>query len=207
VWSSKPVIYVILFTTLYRLVSNIATPFLVPYMTKELHFNLIQYAWLVAVPFIGRSIMFSRWGETMRSHSPLIVLQICMLLSASICFGWSQVRSVAGLGSLEFVSGISWGGFELASILLMQSFRPGSARTLIGFHLALQNLAAIGGALFGSYLFSKGFSSPAVIQTSSALRFSVLILFIAVSYQIHTPKAHLRQLQDCLISVYRQFVR
>lgn len=205
-WMSKPILYVILFTTLFRFVTNVATPFLVPYMMKGLEFNLIQYACLAAMPFIGRAIMFSRWGETLRSHSPLIVLQICMFLVSATCLGWSQLTSLFGLGVIECISGMAWGGFELAGVILMQSFRPGNARALIGLHLALSHLAAIGGALLGAHLLESNLNYIDIIQTSATLRFGVLGLFILVSFKIHPPRLHLKQIQNCLVTVFRQFV-
>ena len=56
----------------------------------------------------------------------------------------------------EIVAGISWGGFELNQVLMIQNFMHHSmkkgSRVLLGIHMAFANFCGVIGAVLGSYL-------------------------------------------------------
>jgi MFS family permease len=186
--SSRKIMGVIFFTSIFRMTSNIATPFFVPYMANQLKFNLMTFAYLSAVPFFGRMLFLPRWGETLRSHSPLIGLQLSMIMISLVCLIWSLATHLGILSMIEFISGISWGGFELITVLMLQEFLPGDARGIIGLHICFLNLAATLGALLGSAFLEANVAWRELFQISAALRLSVVLLFIVVTLKYSRKK-------------------
>ncbi|MBN8554580.1 MAG: MFS transporter [Deltaproteobacteria bacterium] len=179
IFRSRLIFGMILFTVLFRYVSNFATPFLTPYMMNELHFDLRAFAWITAVPFLGRMISQSHWGELSRKNLSLPALQVSMIMIAGVCLVWSMAKSIEVLTIAEISSGIFWGAFELFTIVMIQEFLPGDARGIIGFHICLTNLAATLGAMSGAFLLNSHFSFTEVFQISAGLRFCVALGFIA----------------------------
>ncbi len=201
VWKSPPILLTIIFTILFRFVSNIASPYFPPYMIHQLKFPLLYYAILTAVPFIGRSLFLARWGEAIRTFRPFIGLQIAMFMISLICLLWTLTRNLGVLCSIEVFSGIFWGGFELATVLIIQSFSPGNSRTLIGLHVVLMNTATIGGALLGAEWLQQGFSYHDIFRASSFLRFAVTALFVVATLRLSETKTPIRVYGEFFTSI------
>ncbi len=192
---SPVILSVGIFTVMFKFMAVIASPFTVPYMLNDLHFPLIHYAWITAIPYFGRAMFLASWGEAVRSFRPFVGLQICLIAISGTMSLWASVQSFWGLMATELLAGIFWGGFELSVVLVFQNFAPGRARTLIGAHLAAMNLAALGGAHVGAQLLKSGVPVHDLFVISATGRAIVAFSFLGVmlvlkeastSYRVYT---------------------
>ena len=201
-WSSKPVLLIVGFTTLFKFAVNLSSPFFLPFMFNDLKLGLSQYVALTAIPFVGRFLFMSRWGEAAKSIRPFIGLQITMVCISLSPILWTLTRSFYWLCAFEFVSGAMWGGFELCSILIIQNFWPGSARRLMGIHFALMSLFALVGASLGSYFLSRFHWSYIDLFTASGdLRGVTTLLFVVALTRIRETRSSLKVYGDFLTTV------
>jgi MFS family permease len=181
---SKPIWLMILFTVLFRFVASVASPFFLPYMVNELHFSLLDYAWITAIPFLSRSLFLVQWGEAARSFRPIIGTQIAMFLLSLVCLLWTYTSNLTLLTFIEGFSGIAWAGIEFCGLVILYGFAPRKARGLVGFHMAFFHFATMLGALVGSELLRSGMTSIELFRLSSVLRLIVGIAFVTAGYHI-----------------------
>ncbi|MDB5038042.1 MAG: hypothetical protein JWQ35_1570 [Bacteriovoracaceae bacterium] len=189
---SKSILIMISFTILFRFVAYMASPFFLPYMVDELHFTLMDYAWISAVPFIAKALLLAQWGEAVRSYRPFIGLQTAMILLGLVSLAWTFTTHMGLLTIIEVFSGISWGGFELGGILILYNFAPRRSRSLIGFYLALLHTSGLLGSLVGSHLLESGWTSVELFRFSGVTRLTVAFLFVIVGLQVEEMKVGLR---------------
>lgn len=200
--SYKPVVAIIVFTTAFKFVVNLASPFFLPYMFDQLQFNLATYVLITAIPFLGRTLFVSRWGEAARLTRPFVGLQITCFGIALNAYLWTLAKTPLSISFVEFLSGIMWGGFDLFVVLIIQNFWPGSARKVLGLHLALMSLASLGGAYLGSELLKQtGSSYLQVFETSAIARFLVAFSFVFVLRRLRETRVALKVYGDFLATV------
>jgi hypothetical protein len=200
--SRKPVYAIICFTVLFKFVVNIASPFFLPYMFEELKFDLATYVLITAIPFLGRTLYVAKWGEAARQIKPFVGLQIACFGIAANAFFWSLAARPAFLGFVEFLSGVMWGGFDLFVVLIVQNYWPGSARKILGFHLALMSLASLGGAAVGAHILKvNGGDYIALFQTSAGYRALVALGFFLVLRRLKETRVSLKVYGDFMATV------
>jgi hypothetical protein len=198
VWAKKPVYIIIALTTLFRFAANTSGPFFMPYMVQELKLNLLDYVFLSAIPFAGRWLYLSRWGTVAKKFRPFIVLQVTMFGIAINPILWTLGNHMSWLAIIELYSGIMWSGFELCTILIIQNFWPGSARRLIGFHLALMSLFSLLGAWIGSQIHSHRGNYHELFLISSTIRIFIAIAAVAALATVKETRYRLSVYGDFL---------
>jgi len=199
--SIAPLAIAILFTAAFRLASNIAAPFFLPYMLSNLHFSLLQYATITAVPYVGRALFLARWGETTRSLRPFIGLQIALVVISFVALAWSLTTTFWMLCAIEFASGVFWGGYELCTVLIFQNFAPRQARGLIGFHTAVSNLTALSGAYLGSFFIHTGANYLEIFEISFTFRGAIALFYILMSLRMPELRVSYKIYGEFLTSV------
>lgn len=200
--SESAVIYwVIVFTVLFKFAVNISSPFFLPYMVKELKFSLLSYVFITAIPFVGRSVFLSGWGEAARTIRPFMGLPISMAAISIIPILWTFSNSLPYLGAVELMSGLLWGGFDLCAVLIVQNYWAGSARRFFGLHLSLMSLASLLGAKLGASLLNSGYSYRDLFLFSSNIRILDAVLIILILSRFKTTRAPLRVYGDFLSTV------
>ncbi len=197
-FGSQALLIMVLLTAAFRFVQNFASPFFLPYMVNDLKFSMLDYAWITAVPFLAKAIFLAPWGEAVRAYRPYIALQIAMVLLSINCLLWTFSTNIFALTFIETMSGMAWGGFELAVILIMHNFKPGQARGLIGFHSSFQHSASIIGGLTGAKMIESGFQNTEMFTLSGFMRLTVAILFIVLAFKLKETRVKLK--------VYGEFV-
>jgi len=81
--------------------------------------------------------------------------------------------------AVEVCSGIAWAGFELSTILIVQSVVGRGARKFFGLHMAIMNLFSVVGSLLGAEILKNNFSLEFLFNFSSAMRlfFSLILIY------------------------------
>ncbi len=175
----KAVIWVVALTSAFKFSVATASPFFLPYMTRDLGFGVMTYVILTSIPFLGRFLFMSGWGRASTDMRPFIGMQVACAGIALLPAMWIWFPSFSTLMLLELCSGLLWGGFELCSVLILQRFSgPGAVLKWIAFHQATMNICAVIGALLGSYLLENNFNYQQVFYLSSGLRMIVVIVLI-----------------------------
>jgi MFS family permease len=190
--ASKPIWMMILVTSLFKFSTNTASPFFISYMLDELHFSLLGYVFMTSIPFVARALFITRWGEASRQLRPYVGLQLTMFGIALNALLWSLSPNYYYLMGVEFLSGLMWGGFDLCAVLIIQNLWPGSARALVGFHLALMSLMSLLGAWVGGEMLKSGMEFTTLFQWSSAFRIVCAALMSFLLARIPETRASLR---------------
>lgn len=172
----------IILTSIFRLAAYISSPFFVPYMMNDLKLSMSQYVILSSIPYFGRALFFNHWGRAGKNYGAFYGIQISALYISIIPIIWILTRHYWLLIATEILAGISWGGFELNQVLMIQNFMHHSMkegpRVLLGIHMALANLFGVMGAVIGSVLIDAQWSFYQVFFLSAVLRFLVAIILI-----------------------------
>lgn len=126
-----------------------AAPYFNPYMLKELKWNYFQFMSITAVAYFGRVIMFrvlQKWARA--RHVDKILLFSTIGISTSPLL-WAIFKDYGFIYVVEFLSGCSWAGFELSTILLYYQKIDDRERTSAITYIAFLNTS---GMLLGSLL-------------------------------------------------------
>ncbi|MEO5668577.1 MAG: MFS transporter [Bdellovibrionota bacterium] len=198
----SPIVWMIGLTALFKTVVTICTPFFLPYMMNELHFTILDYVALTAVPFVGRFLFLAGWGRASQDLRPFIGLQIA-------CIGISIVPAIWALKPpyfvylfLELSGGVLWGGFELCAILIVQRFRPKNTLRTLGLHMSLMSAGSVLGAWVGSqWMKNPAHSYRDLFVLSSSLRMSVAAIIVIVFLRLPATRVRLKVYGEYLTTV------
>lgn len=195
----------IIWTSIFRLCVYVSSPFFVPYMVNDLKLSMAHYVILSSIPYFGRALFFNQWGRAGKNYAAFYGIQLTMLYISFIPIIWIMTRSYYILILTEILAGVTWGGFELNQVLMIQNFmhhkmKEGS-RVLLGIHMALTNFFGVIGGVIGSILLDAQFSFYQVFLISSALRFLVSFILIKKALSLRNSdftakhfKSYLRKL-------------
>jgi len=179
----------VIYVTLFKFATSIASPFFAVYMLKSLHFTYLQFTFMVASELIASFIAMGVWGRIIDEKGTKFVLYIGGIMAPFIPLLWLFSRNFYYLLAIEAFSGISWAAFNLsASNFIFDAVKPENRIRCIAYHKLFESMAIFGGALFGGFLINI---LPAWIFISSIpLAFLISgILRLAVS-MILLPTLH-----------------
>ena len=191
-------------TAFFRVAIMMSGPFFIPYMINDLKLSMTGFVILSSIPFFGRAIFFTRWGRSGGQYFAFWGVIISALYISTIPILWTFTQNLYVLIAIEILSGIAWGGLELNQVLMIQNFVHHKSRLYLGGHMALSNLMAVLGAIFGSYLMNRHVSYFNMFRLSSLLRFSVVIvLFVTAKYcmplkfRMNSCSTYLKSILSC----------
>lgn len=172
----------------FKLIANIAGPFLAPYVTKELHFSSFELAILMAMPTLGRFLFLTSWSEIIQTYRPRVAIIIAIFgISVSSIF-WFFARSWIGLGTIEAICGVLWTGLDLCVILYFQDIVKGRARALTGLYIFGSQAVTLVGAGLGHLILPYASSLHALFEASAVLRMAFTLVLLAVILQRNQQK-------------------
>ncbi len=173
-----PIVEIFLFTIFFKIASNISSPFFMPLMVRELHYSLLEFTLITSIPFVGRFMFLSNWGRSVDGMKPFIGLTIAGFGISVIPALWVTFPIYGFLLSLETISGMLWGGFELCCLMVVRMKYGSKSMRPIALHMALMNLGATLGARLGGHLLESGWGFSKTFYLSSFMRFLVTSLFL-----------------------------
>ncbi|HEX9814569.1 MAG TPA: MFS transporter [Myxococcota bacterium] len=166
----------------------IASPYFAPYMLRMLGFSYGLYTALIAAAFAGRILMLPALGRFAHAHGGrrLLIWSACGV--APVPALWLLSSDPSYLFVLQIVSGVAWGGVELATLMMFFEHIDPSERTAVLTCFNLLNASALAlGSLLGAGLFyglGEGARSYFVILLLSSIsRISTLSLLRGVRSQ------------------------
>ncbi|HUS04339.1 MAG TPA: MFS transporter, partial [Dehalococcoidia bacterium] len=95
--------------------TNLAAPFFVVYMLRELGFNYVTYMVVIGCATLGNFLSLSFWGSYADRTGNRRVLMLTSLLIPLIPLLWAINHNLYFLIPVQLLSGFAWAGFTLAS--------------------------------------------------------------------------------------------
>jgi MFS family permease len=167
--------------------TQLAVPFLTPYMLRELHFQYIEYVYLLAAAYLARVIMsplFGKWAHRWGAKRLLWVGGISLAPAGLLWMPLPREEyRLVYLIVVQFATGTAFAAYELATLLMLFETLPNHERAgILTTYNCLNALATVGGSVLGgallrlageqrmAYLLVFGASSLARVLTLPLLR-------------------------------------
>jgi hypothetical protein len=156
------------FLFLFRMAVNISSPFFSGYILNSMGASLELYAFLTAVPLIVKTAFLHNWAKLLDDDRKFEGLFLAVFLIGIGPFLTGLFQNIPALVCFQILSGISWSGFDLISVLLVQHMYPRSITDKLGLFLALGSLGSVVGGMVGGWLF-KVVANYGILFTCSSI--------------------------------------
>jgi len=183
----------ILYLVMAQAATQVAAPYFTPFMLRQMHLDYGTYAALVATAFMARVMSLPLLGRFAERSGANRLLLACGVAMAPMSVMWVfAYQNMPALFALQTLSGVVWGGFELASSLLIFERIAPAERTSVLTTFNLSNAAAlVTGSLLGGAIFEAmghSFQGYLVIfALSSLLRTLTISLLLPAAGSVERP--------------------
>ena len=154
----------------FRCAVNVSSPFFSTYMLREIHLDYAVYSILTAIPLVTKTFCLTNWARLLDDNRKFEGLAIATFTIGAVPVLWAIGASISWIGTLQVLSGLSWAGFDLISILLVQHMYPRSITQKLGLFLALGSVGSVMGGILGGFLLKAFGSYHALFAISGVLR-------------------------------------
>lgn len=155
---------------LFRCAVNISSPFYSTYMLRDIRLDFSTYSMLTAIPLVTKALCLTNWARLLDDNRKFEGLAIATFAIGTVPVLWAVNASAPWLGGLQFLSGLSWAGFDLISILLVQNMYPKSITQKLGIYLALSSVGSVAGGLLGGLILKLTGDYHTLFAISGVLR-------------------------------------
>jgi MFS family permease len=194
--SHVPILPICVAIFFFRFSVNTSSPFYSAFMLKELSMTFPQYLFLTAVPLISKIISLHNWARMLDHKRIFEALVLSTVIVSLVPILWSAYHATAWLAVLQVLSGLSWSGFELVSVLLIQQMYPGNITQRLGIFLAAGSLGSVFGGVAGGALLNDGYSYTQLFTLSGWLRLGTgmgLLLYLRKQHLFRFQHLKLRE--------------
>lgn len=164
----------------FRCAVNISSPFFSAYMLRDIHLDLGVYSMLTAIPLLSKMLWLTNWAKLLDENKKFEGLCIAIFAIGTVPILWAIGSSTIWLGMLQVIAGLSWAGFDLITILLVQTMYPRSITQKLGLFLALSSLGSVAGSLIGGFILKLTHNYHILFGVSGTMR--LLAGFFILSY-------------------------
>lgn len=178
----------LLYMLVLQVCVQVSGPFFGPYMLENLQFEYTTFAGLLCCGYIGRVLAMPLIGRFAQRYGAGNLLWVGGLGILPLSAIWVISPSPYYLVFVQLLSGVLWGCYEMATMLLLLESIPANERTSV---LTTQNclnaIMIVAGAACGAVLFSVMGQDKAAYHTlfivSAVLRLGTIILLA----RVHKP--------------------
>jgi len=162
----------VLFVSSLNIAVNIAAPFFVVNMLKNLHFDYLTFTIITIAPMISSLFMMTYWGKITDKFGNKKIMRVCGFMVSLIPLYWLFFKDPVILFLCEFfISGFFWAGFNLAAAnFLFDVTTPEKRTRCAAYYNIFNGTGVFVGALIGGIL--------ATIIPNNFLNFSLNLYFI-----------------------------
>lgn len=176
---------------LVQLGAQIASPYFTPYMLRELNLSYAGFAVLIAVSYLTKICMLPRLGKLALAHGTRTLLWVGGIGIVSLPALWLISDHFVYLIVLQLMSGLFWGAYDLAILLLLLECIPTHERTpiLAGYNFVNSVMVVVGSVTGGVLLHHFGANRDAyvlIFLASAVARGLTLFELQHVSHQKKT---------------------
>jgi MFS family permease len=136
-----------------QLVVYVASPYFQPFMLSDLGFSYMEYTLACAVMILAKAALLPAWGRTIERTSAYAVGVAALFGLALVPLPWLWAASLGWVLTAQTLSGLAWGGFELAQLTLVleHTYRRTRLHAFAALS-ALNGFAQLAGTLLGASL-------------------------------------------------------
>lgn len=169
----------VLFAAAMSFSVNIASPFFVVLMLKDLHFSYLLYTVVTTTAILVVYLAIGRWGRHADRVGNLKIIRLTAPFVGFIPLLWVMNRSPLFLIAAQVFSGFVWAGFNLcAANFIYDSATPEKRVRCIAYFNVLNGAALCLGAILGGFILKWlppvfGHKILALFLISAALRAAV----------------------------------
>jgi hypothetical protein len=174
----------------FRASVNISSPFFTTYMLREIHLNFTVFSLLTAIPLITKTLCLTNWARLLDDNRRFEGLAIATVAIGAVPIMWAFWSSPEWLSILQVISGLSWAGFDLISILLVQNMYPRSITQKLGFYMALSSIGSVMGGVIGGLILRYAGDYHVLFAFSGALRLVTGFAFLWYLRRHHLFRFH-----------------
>jgi hypothetical protein len=155
---------------IFRCAVNISSPFFTAYMLRDIHLDFAVYSMLTAIPLITKTVCLTNWARLLDDNRKFEGLAIATMAIGAVPVMWAFWTSPYWLSILQIISGLSWAGFDLISILLVQNMFPRSITQKLGLFMAFSSIGSVAGGVIGGLILRATGSYHTLFAISGILR-------------------------------------
>lgn len=143
----------VVFVSVTKFSVNIASPFFVVFMLRDLGFGYLTYTTITLAASVTSMFVIQRWGAHSDKIGNLKVLRITSYLVSFVPLFWLINQNPVFLFFVQVFSGFAWAGFNLsASNFIYDASTPGKRARCIAYFNAFTGISLCLGALLGGWL-------------------------------------------------------
>ena len=175
---------------LFRCAVNISSPFFSAYMLKDMGFSFGLYSIMTAVPLITKTLCLNNWARLLddkKIFEGLAIATFLIGLGPILC---ALTKDLVWFASIQVMSGISWSGFDLISVLLIQNMYPRSITSKLGLFLAFGSLGSVTGSVIGGLILNHSGSFITLFHLSGVTRLMTGFLLLWYLRRNHLFRFH-----------------
>jgi len=131
----------------------LSSPFVVPYMLRELHLDWLQFMVATAVVSLFKFAALPVWGRLGDRYGSKRILVLSAFLVCTTPFSWFLARSFGGVLLVQAWGAFAWAGFEIAALSFgFDTMPPALVHEYTTWLLLFRGAATLAGGLVGSLL-------------------------------------------------------
>lgn len=171
----------VLFVAMINFSVNLAAPFFVVLMIRDLHFSYLLYTIITIVATTTTFLTINRWGKHADKIGNLKVIKFSALLITTLPLLWIINQNPLFLVFVQLFGGFAWAGFNLCtSNFIYDAVIPQKRTRCISYFNAINGLAIFFGAIIGGFLVEKlpfifGYKILTLFLISGILRIVVAV--------------------------------
>ena len=143
----------VIYVTLFKFATYIASPFFAVYILKNLKFTYLQFTMMISAELIASFIAMGVWGRLIDEKGTKFVLYISGMLTPLIPFLWLFSGNFYYLLLLSAFSGLSWAGFNLStSNFIFDAVKPENRVRCMAYFKFFESISIVIGAALGGFL-------------------------------------------------------
>ncbi len=174
--------------------AQVSSPFVTPYVLKQLGHDFFTYAWLIGLVPLAKVLALGPLGHVAARVGARRVLLAGGLAVVPISALWTVSENLWWLGGMQTFSGIAWAAYELGTFLLILEHLKPHERTSLMSTYNLGNAACVAaGSLLGGWLLAvlgaDGRAYLWAFWASTALRALTIVPLVALTRRDVLPAA------------------
>jgi MFS family permease len=152
----------VMFYSLFSFAVAIASPFFAVYMLKDLQFSYVWFMIVILSETIIKLLFMPLWGKFSDKYGQITIIRICAKIIPLIPLLWVFSIAVFNIAPnfilpylifLQIISGIVWGGFDLASsIFIYDAVSREKMALCLAYERVIANILVFVGSLIGGLL-------------------------------------------------------
>lgn len=133
---------------------NVAAPFFAAYMLRDLHWSYAQFTLNNAMSLFTQFFMVRWWGRIGDRHGNRVVIVATSLILPVLPILWLFSTNFYYLLGVQFVAGIGWSGFTIATQNFTLDAVSRHKRARVASYMSILNgmFSLAGGSLLGAWL-------------------------------------------------------